>query len=65
MDAVRNELMTGRLTKNTDHIKKARQTKRDLWRWTKDHPDASRHDHEVADDLTERLENALNTKRQG
>lgn len=64
MDAARNELMTGRLTQGKDHVGKARQTKRDLWRWTKEHPNASRHDHEEAEKLMDWLTNVLNTKRQ-
>jgi hypothetical protein len=64
MDAARNELMTGRLTQGKDHVGKARQTKRDLWRWTKEHPNASRHDHKEAEKLMDWLENVLNTKRQ-
>lgn len=62
MDAVRNELMTGRNTQGKNHIEKAEQTKRDLARWVEEHPDASPHDRKVARILMNRLTNALNTK---
>lgn len=64
MDAVRNELKTGRRTQGTNHVLKAKQTARDLWNWTKSHPDASQHDRDIARDLRDRLENALSTKRE-
>jgi hypothetical protein len=64
MDAVRNELMTGRKTQGTNHILKAKQTEKDLWNWLKEHPDASPHDRAVARDLRNRLRNALRTRRE-
>jgi hypothetical protein len=63
MDAVRNELLTGRRTHWTRHIQKAEQTKRDLANWVERHPDASARDIRIARALMKRLTNALNTKR--
>ncbi|TCC39159.1 hypothetical protein E0H75_39960 [Kribbella capetownensis] len=65
MDAVRNEILTGRPTKGVWHTDKAIRCRASLRRWIKANPDAPKREYDIADSLIKRLSNALNTRRPG
>jgi hypothetical protein len=62
MDAVRNEIKTGRPTNGKWHSIKLQEQKNRLLRWIDENPGRS-YDRDVADKLIRRIDNALRTKR--
>jgi RsiW-degrading membrane proteinase PrsW (M82 family) len=65
MDAVRNEIKTGRPTQGVWHTDKAIRLRASLRRWLKANPDAPRRERFIANDLINRITNALNTRKPG
>ncbi|MBO0826669.1 MAG: hypothetical protein J2P24_02695 [Streptosporangiales bacterium] len=61
-DAVRNERITGKPTKDIWHFKKAKQYLGSLYKWLAEHPNASASDRAVAQQEIDNLNNALGPK---
>jgi len=59
MDAIRNELRTGRPTSGKFHITKGRESLRGLQNWLRRNPGASDADRSVAENLMDQLHDAL------